>query len=176
MTLIRSSLRASAITLAAPLAFVLLTACGGDRSGVDEQLRADLAAAAQAPTMRQQFASPMELQYQQQAYAQQYGQYPPPQAYGYPQPVYAPAPAPRVVVQRAPVVYSGSSAGSGGSVVVAQQPTQRNTQKGAVIGAATGAVIGVATSKDRVKGGAIGAVAGAVLGGVIGHQIKTPRN
>ena len=175
MTLLRSSFRASAMTLVAPLAFVVLTACSRDNSRVDDQLRADLAAAAQAPSMRQQFASPMELGYPQAGYPQ-YGQYPPqyyPQQYGYPQPVYAPAPQ-RVVVQRAPVVYRGSST-SGGGTVVAEQPTKRNTQKGAIIGAATGAVIGVATSRDRVKGGAIGAIAGAVVGGVIGNQVKTPR-
>jgi hypothetical protein len=183
MTFLKSSFRASALTLAAPLAFVVLTACSSDRSRADEQLRADLAAA-QAP--RQQFASPAELGYPQAGYPQPgypqagypYGQYPGyapyPQPYGYPQPVYAPAPAPqRVVVQRAPTVYRGSA--SGGSVAV-QQPTKRNTEKGAIIGAATGAAVGVATSKDRLKGGAIGAVAGAVVGGVIGHQIKTPRN
>lgn len=178
MTLIRSSLRTSAMTIAAPIAFAVLTACSSDSSRIDDQLRADLAAAAQAPSMRQQYASPAELGYPQAGYPQ-YGQYPPqyyPQQYAYPQPVYAPAPAPqRVVVQRAPtpVVYSGSSAGG---TVVAQQPTKRNTQKGAIIGAATGAAVGVATSKDRVKGGAIGAIAGAVVGGVIGHQVKTPRN
>ena len=122
MTLIRSSFRASAMTLVAPLAFVVLTACSRDSSRVDEQLRADLAAAAQAPSMRQQFATPMELGYPQAGYPQQYGQYPQqyyPQPYGYPpQPVYAPAPQ-RVVVQRTPVVYRGSSTSSGGGTVVA---------------------------------------------------------
>jgi hypothetical protein len=183
MTLIRSSFRASAMTIAAPLAFVLLTACSSDKSRADEQLRADLAAAAQAPSMRQQFVGPSELGYPQGGYPQygpqygQYPQYPPqyyPQQYGYPQPVYAPAPQ-RVVVQRAPVVYRGSSAGTSSGTVVAAQPTKRNTEKGAIIGAATGAAIGVATSRDRLKGGAIGAIAGAVVGGVIGHQVKTPR-
>src|SRR5262245_45736897 len=65
----------------------LLTACGRDERRVDDLLRADLAAAAQAPSMRQQFASPAELGYPQgyapngmpqYAYPQQY-----PQPYGY---------------------------------------------------------------------------------------------
>src|SRR5690554_5162311 len=105
MTLIRSSLRVSALTLVAPAAFLVLTGCSNG-SSADDQLRADLAAAAQAPSMRQQYVSPMEMGYPQQypPYGQypQYAPYPqyPQQAY-YPQPVYAPAPAPqRVVVQR----------------------------------------------------------------------------
>lgn len=168
--------------LLAPAAFGVLTACRGG-SSVDEQLKADLLAASQAPANRAQFASPAELGYPQ-GYAPYPGQYAPgyqPAAYGYPAPyptATAPAPQTRVVYvpQRTTTVRtastaSGSSSGSSRGVVVQEK---RNTQKGAIIGAATGAAIGVATSRDRVKGGAIGALGGAVLGGVIGHQIKTP--
>lgn len=177
--------------LLAPVAFGVLTACGG-KSAVDEQLRADLLAASQAPNARQ-FASPAELGYPAGSYppgAVPYpvpyqGQYPQPYPQGYPQP-YPPAAYPAPYPQPQPqVVYvpqrtstvrtastgSGASGQSRGTVV----QEQRNTQKGAIIGAATGAAIGVATSRDRVKGGAIGALGGAVLGGVIGHQVKTPR-
>jgi hypothetical protein len=192
MSISRSNMRVSALPLLAPVAFAVLTACGNSDRRVDDQLRADLAAAMQAPA-RQQFASPQELAYGQGyapqyqpgygAYAPQYGAYPP-QAYGYPQPAVAPQPQTRVVYvpQRTSTVRrssAGSSGGGGGGVystAPAQQPTKRNAQKGAIIGAATGAAIGIATSRDRVKGGAIGALGGAVLGGVIGHQVKTPRN
>lgn len=193
MSFSRSNIRVSAFPLLAPVAFAVLTACGpSDSQRVDDQLRADLAAAAQAP--RQQFASPQEMGYGQ-GYAPNYqpgygayqpgaySPYPPPQygypqAYGYPQPqpaqqrvVYVPQ---RTTARRSS---AGSSGGGGSYGTVQSQPaTKRNAQKGAIIGAATGAAIGVATSRDKLKGGAIGALGGAVLGGVIGHQIKTPRN
>lgn len=186
MSFTRSNLRVSAFSLLAPVAFAVLTACGGSDSRVDDQLRADLAAASTAPSARQQFASPQELAYGQgyaPAYQPGYGAYMPPQypaQYGYPQQVAYPQQQSRVVyVSQGTSTRRTSSAGSGSGVYnggQVAQPTQRNTQKGAIIGAATGAVIGVATARDRVKGGAIGALGGAVLGGVIGHQIKTPRN
>lgn len=190
MTQIRTRMRHVSLLLA-PLAFGVLTACGGADQRLDEQLKADLAAAAQAPGARGQFASPAELGYPQ-GYAPQYpGQYP--AQYGYPQPGYpqgyppaaypqgypAPQPQTRVVyVPQQSTVRRTSSAGSGGGSTGSSgtrsgtQPA--NTQKGAIIGAATGAAIGVATSRDKVKGGAIGALGGAVLGGIIGHQIKKP--
>lgn len=184
MSFSRSNLRVSALPLLAPVAFAVLTACGQRDDRVDDQLRADLAAASTAPSARQQFASPQEMGYGQ-GYApnyqpgygaympQQYPQAYPPQ-YGYPQQaqtrvVYVPQGA---TTRRTSSAGSGSGVYNGGPVA---QPTKRNAQKGAIIGAATGAVIGVATARDRVKGGAIGALGGAVLGGVIGHQIKTPR-
>jgi hypothetical protein len=170
--------------LLAPLAFGVLTACSSG-SKVDDQLRADLMAASQAPANRQQYASPAEMGYPQGAYPQGYapGQVPfgyqqlYPQAYGYPQP-YPQQQAPQVVYvpQRTSSVRTAGTS-SGGSTGRTSGPVvqeQRNTQKGAIIGAATGAAIGVATSRDKVKGGAIGALGGAVLGGVIGHQVKTP--
>ncbi len=180
MSFSRSNLRVSALPLLAPVAFAVLTACGQRDSRVDDQLRADLAAASTAPSARQQFASPQEMGYGQgyaPNYQPGYGAYMPqqpyPPQYGYPQQaqqrvVYVP----QGTTRRTSSAGSGSGVYRGGQVA---QPTKRNAQKGAIIGAATGAVIGVATSRDRVKGGAIGALGGAVLGGVIGHQIKTPR-
>ena len=181
MSFSRSNLRVSALSLLAPVAFAVLTACGQRDNRVDEQLRADLAAASTAPSARQQFASPQEMGYNQgyaPNYQPGYGAYMPqqfPPQYGYPQ---QQAQARVVYVPQGTSSRRTSSAGSGGGVYnggPVAQPTKRNAQKGAIIGAATGAVIGVATARDRVKGGAIGALGGAVLGGVIGHQIKTPR-
>ncbi len=187
MTLIRTRLRHSAL-LIAPFAFGVLTACSGSNK-MDEQLKADLAAASQAPGVRGQFASPAELGYPQ-GYAPNYQpgyqaydpRYPAPQ-YGYPQPYpQAGYPAPQapqtrvVYVPQQSSVRRTSSAGSGGGTYsggqVARQSTGTQKQKGAIIGAATGAAIGIATARDKAKGGAIGALGGAVLGGVIGHQIK----
>jgi hypothetical protein len=197
MTQFRTRIRHASLVLA-PLSFAVMTACGGADQRLDEQLKADLAAAAQAPGNRGQFASPAELGYPQ-GYAPQYpGQYPSPypvqngypQPYpqagypqaGYPQGYPAPQPQTRVVyVPQQSTVRRTSSAGApvgsgGGSGSGSRGSGERpaNTQKGAIIGAATGAAIGVATSRDRVKGGAIGALGGAVLGGIIGHQIKKP--
>mgnify|MGYP002628844985 CR=1 FL=1 len=155
--------------LLGPLAVGVLTACGGADQRLDEQLKADLAAASQAPSNRGQFASPAELGY--------------PQGYPAPQPQ---APQVRVVYvpQQSTVrrtSSTGASAGSGGGSIGGSASGARgtgnapaNTQKGAIIGAAAGAAIGVATSRDKVKGGAIGALGGAVLGGLIGHQVKKP--
>ena len=174
MELSRSNMRVSALALLAPVAFAVLTACGQKSdSRVDDQLRADLAAASTAPSLRQQYASPQEMGYGQ-GYAPNYqpgnAAYNP--QYGYPQPqtrvVYVP--------QRTSTVRRSSGSGSGVYSGDVRQAERRNTQKGAIIGAATGAAIGVATSRDKLKGGAIGALGGAVLGGVIGHQIKTPQN
>lgn len=185
-------LRLAAVPLLAPVAFGVLTACSGNDRRVDDQLRADLMAASQAPANRQQFMSPAELGLPQgyapgyqQGYAPYPGAYPqgypppyPPQAYPAPYPASAPAPA-RVVhvpqqgtVRRAGTV-GGSGTASGGRGVVYEE--RRNTQKGAIIGAASGAAIGVISSRDRAKGAAIGALGGAVLGGMIGHQVRTPR-
>ncbi len=188
MSALRTRLRLAAVPLLAPIAFGVLTACNGAENKVDEQLRADLSAAAQAPGYRQQFASPAELGYpqgyapgMQQGYAPYPGQYPqpyPPQAYGYPQP-YPQQAQTRVVyvpqsgtVRRAGTVGgSGSASGSGSGAVYGER---RQTQKGAIIGAASGAAIGVISSRDKAKGAAIGALGGAVLGGLIGHQVKNP--
>ena len=118
MTRIRSRLA----LLALPIGLVTLSACDRSDRRTDDLLRADLAAAAQAPSTRQQFASPQELGYPPgtaPGYAPQYGV--PPQ-YPYPaQTVYAPAP--RVVYRDAPtrVVYrtrpstqsAGASSGAG---------------------------------------------------------------
>ncbi len=187
MSFSRSNLRVSALPVLAPVAFAVLTACGPRDNRVDDQLRADLAAASTAPSARQQFASPQELAYGQgyaPNYQPGYGAYMPqqyPPQYGYPQQqvMYPQQAQARVVyVPQGTTTRRTSSAGSGSGVYnggTVAQPTKRNTQKGAIIGAATGAVIGVATARDKVKGGAIGALGGAVLGGVIGHQIKTPR-
>ena len=202
MTQFRTRIRHASLVLA-PLSFAVMTACGGADQRLDEQLKADLAAAAQAPGNRGQFASPAELGYPQGYAPQSPGQYPSPypvqngypQPYpqagypqagypqaGYPQGYPAPQPQTRVVyVPQQSTVRRTSSAGAsvgsgGGSGSGSRGSGERpaNTQKGAIIGAATGAAIGVATSRDRVKGGAIGALGGAVLGGIIGHQIKKP--
>ena len=192
MSFSRSNLRTSMFPLLAPVAFSVLTACGNSER-VDEQLRADLAAASTAPSARQGYVSPQELGYPQgyaPNYQPGYGAYAPgqyPAQYGYPQPVAAQAqPQTRVVyvpqrastVRRSSGTSAGTNAGSGSGVYSGEvrQAEKRNTQKGAIIGAAAGAAIGVATARDKVKGGAIGALGGAVLGGVIGHQVKTPRN
>ena len=179
------------------IVFVALAACGrNNNANVDEQLRADLAAAASATSQRQQFVSPQELSYGQSYMSANPAGYP---AYGYGTASYGAAqnsapnaqvysqPAPRSAGQASRVVYtsrgatgseaasSRSNSGAGGSREVRREE-ERNTQKGAIIGAAAGAAIGVATARDKVKGGAIGALGGAVLGGVIGHQVKTQRN
>jgi hypothetical protein len=192
---VRPNVRIAVLPLLAPLAFAVLTACSGS-SGVDEQLKADLAAASMAPSTRQQVISPQEMASGQgygSAYLPGYGAYLPPQypqgsqpQYGYPQAVASPQPQTRVVyvpppastVRRAGSSGNGPASGSGAGVYRgdSQRTEQPNTQKGAIIGAVAGTAIGVATSRDRVKGGAIGALGGAVLGGVIGHQIRTPRN
>lgn len=191
MSAIRTRLRTAAVPILAPIAFGVLTACSGSDSKVDEQLRADLMAASQAPANRQQFVSPAEMGYPQgyapgyqQGYAPYPGQYPQPYPQPYPPQAY-PAPYPqqaqtRVVyvpqssgVRRAGTVGSGSAGSGGGSGVVYQE--RRNTQKGAIIGAASGAAIGVISSRDKAKGAAIGALGGAVLGGIIGHQVRTPQ-
>lgn len=190
MSALRTRLRLAAVPLLAPIAFGVLTACNGAKNTVDEQLRADLTAAAQAPGNRQQYASPMELGYPQgyapgaqPGYAPYPGQYPqpyppsyPPQAYGYPQP-YPQQAQTRVVyvpqggaARRAGTVSGGTANGGGGSGA----GDRRQTQKGAIIGAASGAAIGVISSRDKAKGAAIGALGGAVLGGLIGHQVKNP--
>jgi YMGG-like Gly-zipper len=189
MSAIYTRLRTAAIPLLAPVAFGVLTACSGDDRKLDDQLRADLMAASQAPANRQQFMGPAEMGYPQgyapgyqQGYAPYPGQVPqgypqpyPPQAYPapYPQPaptrvVYVPQPS---TVRRTSTAGSGSGSGSGGSGVYQER---RNTQKGAIIGAASGAAIGVISSRDKAKGAAIGALGGAVLGGLIGHQVKNP--
>jgi hypothetical protein len=189
MSPIRTRLRQSAIPLLAPVAFGVLTACSGGDRKLDEQMRADLLAASQAPSNRQQIMGPAEMGYPQgymppgyQGYAPYPGQYPQPypSQYGYPQPVQYPAPQTRVVYvpQSAPVrraSTTGSAGTYGGGSGTVARAERRNTQKGAIIGAAAGAAIGVATARDKVKGGAIGALGGAVLGGVIGHQVKTPQ-
>lgn len=192
MSAFQTRLRTAAVPLLAPIAFGVLTACGGNDRKIDEQLRADLMAASQAPTNRQQYMSPAEMGYPQgyapgyqQGYAPYPGQYPQPYAQAYPQPYPPqsyPAPSPaqtRVVyvpqqstVRRSGSVGAGGGVGQGGTGTVAQE--RRNTQKGAIIGAASGAAIGVISSRDKAKGAAIGALGGAVLGGMIGHQVKTP--
>lgn len=190
MSALHTRLRTAAVPLLAPIAFGVLTACGGSDRQIDDQLRADLMAAAQAPTNRQQFMSPAELGYPQgyapgyqQGYAPYPGQYPQPYPQPYPPQAY-PAPYPQQTQTR--VVYvpqsgtarrsgsagAGRGSSSGGSGVVNQE--SRNTQKGAIIGAASGAAIGVISSRDKAKGAAIGALGGAVLGGLIGHQVKNP--
>ena len=101
MSFSRSNERASAFPLLAPVAFAVLTACNGNER-VDEQLRADLAAASTAPSARQGYVSPQELGYPQgyaPNYQPGYGAYAP-APYGYPQPVAAypqPQPQTRVV-------------------------------------------------------------------------------
>lgn len=180
-------LRTAAVPLLAPIAFGVLTACSGDDRKIDEQLRADLLAASQAPANRQQFMSPAEMGYPQgympgyqQGYAPYPGQYPAPYPpYGQPYPTGYPAPYPQPAQQRVVYVPQRTTVGRAGTVSggagTVYETERRNTQKGAIIGAATGAAIGVATSRDRVKGAAVGAIGGAILGGVIGHQVKTPR-
>jgi hypothetical protein len=169
-------------------ALVALAACGPSER-IDEQLRADLLAASQAPSYRQQVISPAELGYPPGSYPNM--PYVPSQGYGTPvyappaypsgYPVAAPAPRPRVVYAPQPAPRPRASTASAGTARGSQNGEwgegaieERNTQKGAMIGAATGAAIGIATARDRVRGAAIGALGGAVLGGVIGHQIKTP--
>lgn len=184
------------------LAAVALVACDGGRDAAMEQaLRADLALAAGAPSLRQGYVSPAELGYPPGAYpAPAYGYQPgyppgayppayPPPAYGYPAGAYpagavmypapAPAPAPTRVVYRtpSPSAGGGSGSGAGGTGQGTGVVTENNTKRGAIIGGATGAAVGIMTSRDRVKGGAVGAITGAVLGGVVGSQIYTqPRS
>ena len=61
MTLFRSRLALVAL----PVGVFILSACDRRDSRADELLRADLAAAAQAPSMRQQFVSPQRVRNQQ---------------------------------------------------------------------------------------------------------------
>ena len=82
MSAIYTRLRAAAIPLLAPLAFGVLTACSRDERKLDDQLRADLMAASQAPN-RQQIMGSAEMGYPQgyapgyqQGYAPYPGQYP----------------------------------------------------------------------------------------------------
>lgn len=186
----RTRLQRTSVLVLAPLAFGLLTACQGSDRALDEQMRADLLAASQAPSARQQYMSPAELGYPAgympapgyQGYAPMAGAYPQPYPAGYPQPVAYPAPAPQptrvvYVPQPAPARRTGAGGGSGSGTAGngTSSEGQRNTQKGAIYGAATGAAIGVISSRDRAKGAAVGALGGAVLGGLIGHQVRTPR-
>jgi hypothetical protein len=150
-------------------ALVLLAACGRDddaKAPVDDALRNDLALAAQVqPYQPQQFVSPMEQAYMQQAYGQ-------PQlmtAGAYAGPYAAPQRAP---VQAAPTrtrtIYRTAPA-------PARQEIKRNTKRDAIIGATAGAAIGVATSRDKLKGGLIGAAVGGLAGAVIGHTVDVER-
>ncbi|HEY0929709.1 MAG TPA: glycine zipper domain-containing protein [Gemmatimonas sp.] len=179
-----SRMRQAALPLLAPVAFGVLTACGGRDKDFDQQLRADLMAAAQAPANRQMYVGPAELGYPQ-GYAPYPGQYQTPYGYqqaSYPQAGYpAPQPQTRVVYVPAPQSTSRSSAGAGtgssgnGSGSGAgTQAGRRQTEKGAIYGAAAGAAIGVLSSRDKGKGAAVGALGGAVLGGMIGHQVQRP--
>ena len=59
MTRVRTRMRHASLVLA-PLAFGFITACGESEKRLDEQLKADLAAAAEGPGNRGQFASPAE--------------------------------------------------------------------------------------------------------------------
>lgn len=191
---LRSKLRFTALPLLAPVAFGVLTACGGRDRDFDQQLRADLMAAAQAPANRQMYASPAELGYPQ-GYAPYPGQYQAPYGYQqagypqatYPQPVYqqqqpqtrvvyVPAPAPSSGgVRRSSGTGSGEGNGAGGNGSGAgTQAGRRQTEKGAIYGAAAGAAIGVLSSRDKAKGAAVGALGGAVLGGMIGHEVQRP--
>ncbi|MCO4099594.1 hypothetical protein [Gemmatimonas sp.] len=154
-------LRAAAVPLLTPIAFGVLTACGGSDCQIDEPLRADLTAASQSPANRQPFMNPAEMDYPQR-YAPGYqqgdapypGQYPQPYPQPYPPQAY-PAPHSQqaqtrgVYVPQSGAVRRSGSVG-GGSGVVCQE--RRNTQKGA----------------------GIGALGGAVLGWLIGHQVNTP--
>jgi hypothetical protein len=154
----RIRLQRTWVLVLAPLAIGPPTACQGSDRALDEQMRADLLAASQAPSTRQQYMSPAKLGYPAgsmpvpgyQGYAPVAGGYPQPYATGYPQPVMYPAPA----LQPTRVVYAPQPA-----------PARRTT----------GAAIGVISSRDRAKGAAVGALGGAVLGGLIGHQVRTPR-
>lgn len=195
--LVRNTQRNFVLGLMAPVVLGALAACGGGRdSGFDQQLRADLLAAAQAPTSRQMYASPAELGYPQ-GYAPYPGQYP--VAYGapggypmpvYPQPVYQ-RPQTRVVYAPAPASTSGAARHSSGDGAGSARPGngngssgdvgdaggqagRRQTEKGAIYGAAAGAAIGVLSSRDRAQGAAVGALGGAVLGGIIGHEVRRP--
>ncbi len=186
----RTPLQRTWVLVLAPLAFGPPTACQGSDRALDEQMRADLLAASQAPSTRQQYMSPAKLGYPAgsmpvpgyQGYAPVAGGYPQPYATGYPQPVMYPAPAlqpTRVVYapQPAPARRTGAGGGTGSGTAGNGTGGEglRNTQKGAIYGAATGAAIGVISSRDRAKGAAVGALGGAVLGGLIGHQVRTPR-
>lgn len=191
MSELTTRLRTAAVPILAPIAFGVLTACGGSDRQLDEQLRADLLAASQAPANRQQFVSPAEMGYPQgyvpgyqPGYAPYAGQYPQPYGPPYPPQAYPapyPPPAPTRVVyvpqstgtRRTSSVGAGAGSGAGGGGT--GTATRGNTQKGAIIGAASGAAIGVISSRDKAKGAAIGALGGAVLGGIIGHQVRTPQ-
>lgn len=59
----RSRLRRAVVPVLIPVAFAVLTACGGNDRGVDAQMQADLQAASQAAPMRGQYMSPMEMGY-----------------------------------------------------------------------------------------------------------------
>jgi hypothetical protein len=79
MSALVSCLRLAAMTLLAPVAFGVLTACSGNDRRVDDPLRADLMAASQAPANRQQVMSPAELGLPQgyaPGYQQGYAPYP----------------------------------------------------------------------------------------------------
>jgi len=192
MSALVSHLRLAAVPLLAPVAVGVLTACSDNDRRADEQLRADLMAASQAPANRQQFMSPAELGLppgyapgNTQGYAPYPGQYPPgypqpypPQAYPTPYPAPAPAPARVVYVPQQGTVRRVGTAGDGGRESGSRGEVvdeRRHTEKGAIIGAASGAAIGVISSRDRARGAAIGALGGAVLGGLIGHQVRSPR-
>lgn len=184
-----SRMRHAALPLLAPVAFGVLTACGGRDKDFDQQLRADLMAAAQAPANRQMYVGPAELGYPQ-GYAPYPGQYQTPYGYqqaAYPQAAYpAQQPQTRVVYLPAPQTSaprrsSGGStgegtagSGSGAGTGAGAQAGRRQTEKGAIYGAAAGAAIGVISSRDKGKGAAVGALGGALLGGMIGHQVQRP--
>ena len=177
-----SRVRQATLLLLAPLAFGVLTACGGRDNEFDQQLRADLMAASQAPANRQMYVGPAELGYPQ-GYTPYPGQYQTPYGYQqvsypqatYPQPqqqpqtrvVYVPAPQGTATRQS-----GGSGGGSGSGSGGGAEAGRRQTEKGAIYGAAAGAAIGVLSSRDKGKGAAVGAIGGAVLGGMIGHQVK----
>ena len=138
---------------AAAIAIVVLGACSSrDEAPIDPSLSGDLALAASSqPYQPQQYVSPMEQGYAQQAV--------------YRQPVYS-APRQRTTTTRAPQ----PSAPRGSGEIV-----HRNTRRDAVIGATAGAVIGATTSRDKTKGAIVGAAVGGVLGGIVGHTIDVDR-
>lgn len=179
MSVLRNRPRRVVAPLLTPLVAGVLAACNGSDRRIDEQLRADLLAASQAPAARQQYASPAELGYPpgyvsggQPATAPYPSQNPSP---------YPPPPRTRVVYvpqggsgRRAGTVAARASSIGEGGEYRGGSDDRRQTQKGALIGAASGAAIGVIASRDKAKGAAIGALGGAVLGGLIGHQVRNP--
>ena len=156
------------LKLIAVPALALLAACGRDndaKAPVDDALRNDLALAAQVqPYAPQQFVSPMEQAYMQQAYGQ-------------PQMMTAGAYAgPYSAPQRAPVQAAPARTRTVYRTAPAPAPTiKRNTKRDAIIGATAGAAIGVATSRDKLKGGLIGAAVGGVAGAIIGHTVDVQK-